>query len=186
MRNSTTILFIVLALAIGIFYLRPQYQKIQGLKAQLLEYNNALEKAKDLKILRDQLLEKYNNIDPASAALLKKVVPEKFDPVALTAVINNIGQQYGMYLSNVSVRKEDNSSSRDALTGETEDPIPYQKVPITFTFKGNYQSFYKTLADIEKNVQIVDIRKLGIKQLKVDDISAGLQFDVTLDTYWIK
>lgn len=186
MRNSTTILFLILAVAIGIFYLRPQYYKIQSLKNHLAEYNEALQKAKDLKVLRDQLLSKYNSIDPNSMASLKKVVPEKFDPVSMTAVVNNIAQGYGMYLANVSIKKNDNSSSRENIEGNVEDLVPYHIVPITFSFRGDYQGFYKTLSDMEKNIQIVDVRRLEIKNLKADDILAGLQFDVTLDTYWIK
>lgn len=106
MRNSTTILILVLAVALGVFYVYPQYGKIQKLKAEEAQYNEALSKAQELKILRDKLLNDYNSIDKNSLELLKKVVPETFDPVKLMAVINSIAGRHGMILSEVTTKEE--------------------------------------------------------------------------------
>lgn len=187
MRNSTTILLIILALAIGIFYVKPKYEDIGGLKVELAQYEVALNDAKDLKILRDQLLAKYNAIDQRSIDLLKKVVPEKFEPTNLVAVISAVAQRHGVFLDLAEIKEEPRLEERiDEVTGQVIPSSPYKKAQISLIMKGSYQSFYSVLSDLEKHIQIMDLKKLSIKPLRVDDISLGLQFDALFDTYWIK
>lgn len=64
--------------------------------------------------------------------------------------------------------------------------MPYKVIQISFVLKGGYESFVATLNDIEKNVQIVDVKKLSIKEESTSLPIKSLTFEVSIDSYWLK
>ena len=182
MKTSTSIFLLLISFCMLFFYTKPQYENWKVLRGEYSKYNEALEKAKDLKVLRDELLVKYNNIPEEEVEKLKKVVPRVFNPVKLSADINGIASQYGMTLFSVSIK-----DIPDASAGLLdENPSPYKTVSIDFETKGSYENFVAMLKDIENHIQLSDVKKLTLEPLKKDELGVGLNFKVSIDSYWLK
>ena len=180
MKNIISILLIVLSIALVIFYIRPEYGNMNNLRAEKAQFDDALSKAKQLKSVRDSLLTTYNQISDTDLAKLKRLVPETFDPVALTADVSATAANYGMSVKQAKVEQQADSASRsDVVTADTNNP--YTTNTMSFLTSGQYPSFIALLKDIESNIDLVDVKKLTISQSRVS--TGQLDFEVFVDTY---
>lgn len=183
MKTSTSILILVIAITLSFFYVKPQYDKLNLLKFEYAQYEDALNKAKELKVVRDQLLEKYKSIPDEDIDKLKKVVPEKYNPIKLVADLNGIAGKYGMVLSDVTIKENNQVAS---INEGPENISLYKIVSVDFSTKGSYENFILILKDLENNVQLADVKTLAVSPLKEGEKSIGLNFKVSVDTYWLK
>lgn len=184
MKTSTSFLILLIAIIMVVFYAKPQYDKLNALKLQYSQYEDALKKAQELKAVRDQLLDKYKSIPDEDMEKLKKVVPEKYNPVKFVADLNGIANKYGMTLFEVNIRENQQASSREEVVSEA---VPlYSVVTLDFSTKGSYENFILMLKDMENNIQLADVKSLTVSPLKEGEKSVGLNFKVSIDTYWLK
>ena len=62
MKNSTAIVVLLISLGLFYTYIAPEYTKVQGLRANLIEYEGIIQNVSTLAQKRDALLVKYNNV----------------------------------------------------------------------------------------------------------------------------
>lgn len=175
--------FVIAAAAIGLFvvYTNPQYQVIKGLQAQVAQYDDALNKAQELRATRDQLLSKRNTFSADDINRLTHALPDNVDNIRLIIDINNIASRHGLSLSSIKVGDvSDSSTARSALAvGSSGDAVG--SVTVDFTVSADYQTFLAFLHDLEHSLRIVDIESIDFKT----GTDAKTGYSVTLRTYWL-
>lgn len=188
MKSLTAFIIIAVSIALSAFYTWPQWQTVSSLKDKNTQLQDALEKANKLSQLRNDLLTAYNAIPPEEIERVGKVVPKQYDPIKLTADIQAIALQYGMVIKSTTFtdRSEVSNPGMGVVT-EAPSATPYKVVSLSLSTEGQYKNFVLFLADLEKNLQILDVTHVDITP-KSNQERGGvsmLDFKITLDTYWM-
>jgi len=188
MKSLTAIIIIVISIGLLYFYAWPQWQTVSELQAKHKQLQDAQFKAQELTKLRQNLVTQYNSIPPEEMEKVNKVVPVQYNPVKLAADLNSIALRNGMIIKNVSfVDKKDISDPGDGSVVAAQPKTPYRVVEVMFSTEGQYKNFTLLLADIERNLQILDIKKVDVVRKSDGEKSpvSTLDFKITLDTYWM-
>jgi len=82
-RKISSIILITIAIATFFFYVNPSYEDIKVLKMENSEFDEALDKARELQEVRDNLLSKYNSFSSGDIERLGKLLPDNVDNVRL-------------------------------------------------------------------------------------------------------
>lgn len=182
MRSLLPILLI--GVSIGLFYVHidPSYKEVKTLLAQKSQYEDALQKASELKSKGQELLTKYNSISEDNIVKLEKLVPDKINTVKLVTDIDSIGGKHGITIRSVAVTEP---MSDQAQQIEESRPSPYQTTGITFSFSATYPKLVLFLKDIEKSLQVVDIKNITFLSSK-ESKDPIQEYTVTLDAYQLK
>jgi len=174
-------LFPILAVlvAVGLFFgfIDPQYQKLKILRAQEARYDQALEKSKELRAIRDRLQETNKAISPADRDRLIKLLPDTVDNVRLAMDLDTMATRYGMRISNVAIVK--GVDQTDAIGVSTQ---AYDSVVVNFAVTSTYANFLKFLADLESSLRLVDIIGVTFSAVKGD----LYEFNISARTFWLK
>lgn len=185
---------LILSGALFFFYTQPAYDKTQAIRAQIQEYNAALEKAAQLQQLKQQLLSKYNAFNPQDLDRIQKMLPDHVDNIRLILDMDSMATTHGMTLSNVDV-------SGNTMRGQNQQTVTalgasnqkYDMLTIKFDVESTYQDFQKFLADLQASLRIVDLVALSIQQSGGSRVPQGgtiseplYHFGISLRTYWLK
>jgi Tfp pilus assembly protein PilO len=183
MKNIISLLLIVLAVCTGFFYIKPEYDKISGIRAQKQNYDNAIGQAKQVKALSDNLLQKYNSISDSDKNKLEAMVPSKFDLIKFTADISAMASKHGLVIKSVKLMDKDQSSSSQSIVAE---PVSqqYRTILVSLSFSGTYPNFVSFLKDLETNTELVDLKTLSI--VAGGESIGSLGFNILVNTYSIK
>ena len=175
---------ILVALAVGAFavYISPTYTQVQVVTADIAKYDDALDSAKEIMAVRDELAARYDSFTDDDLDRLMKLLPKNVDNVRLVIDIDTLAAQYGMRLTNISVAETSVGATK---VGERIGPSEnaYESVDIGFSTASSYENFRKFLRALESSLRIVDV-----KDLKFSSTGEGPNyvFQVTLSTYWLK
>lgn len=181
---------VIIILCVGLYYvyLQPTYASILEIQQQKANYEDILQKAKELADHRDAMLSAYNSIPPEDIDRLKKVIPEKVDSVALAANINSMASRYGMAISKVKLL-DPQLQSREGITQQSATE-PYRTTIVVFTVKGQYEQFIQFLRELESNINLVDVYKLNVSaSQKTDSKSQAevpLEYTLEVHTYSLR
>jgi Tfp pilus assembly protein PilO len=181
MKPFLPILLIVISIGIFYLYINPNYTNIRTLLSQRSDYQTALANIEQVKQLRDSLETQYSNISPDDINRLNKVIPQNLNVVKLTADLDSMASKHAMSLRNVRVTEE----ASDSSTGiTTKDSNPYKTTTMSFSVLGTYPSFVSFISDMEKSLQLIDVRTVDMKIASTQ--GNIMQFDLTIQTYWIQ
>lgn len=180
-RTLVPTLLVVGALVLFFGYTDGAYSRIRALDAEDSQYDQALDKSKELQGIRDTLLSKYNTFSSVNLARLAKLLPDTVDNVRLALDIDNIAAKYGARIRNVTVQSEEKNEAQDRITIDA-DQSPYGSVLLTFTVVMPYGDFVSFLRDLESSLRLVDIVNLSFASTKGD----LYDFTVGIRTYWLK
>lgn len=166
-----------------IFFVSPQYTQVKEMEKQSTELEGVLKNARKLQELRDDLLEKQQNISASNIDRLEKLIPENSDNVKLVLEFQNIAEQYDLEIKTASSTKtEDEEAAGQVFDIETRD---YGVITIDFTLEGRYADFINFLRSIEENIRISDVKSLSIAKEGGNDFENYI-YTLSLDTYWLK
>lgn len=181
MKAIMPILLIVVS--VGLFYLHidPRYETVRGLILEKNQYEEAILKAEELSSVRDELLTKYNALPKEDLAKLERLLPTNLNTVKLVADISSIGGPYGIAIRSINVKEQATDVGQSVET--LEKVKPYQTTVISFKFSSTYPNLVSFLKDIEKSLQLVDVRSVTFS---TNDNSNLSDYDVTIQTYWLK
>lgn len=174
---------LLIFVSLGLFYvfIDPRLQEVRSLIEQERGYKEAIVKAEELMSVRDQLLTQYNSIPRSDLERLEKIVPDSVNFVKLVADIDSVA---GRNL--IVPRGIDISEVADESLG-INDPAslkPYLSSTITFSFVSSYERMILFLTDLEKSLQMIDIKSVTFSADGKDD---GLyDFTVSFQTYWLR
>jgi len=174
---------ILAAAAIGLFvmYTNPTYKDTQALAVQAQAYEEALQKAQELRTVRDELLAKRNSFSANDIAKLERILPDNVDNIRLIIDINNIAVRHSLSLTNVALGEMSDSSvaRKEGAVGSSGDPTG--SVEVGFTLSATYDGYLAFLQDLEHSLRIVDIIGVTFKAETGDRNS----YDFIIRTYWL-
>lgn len=180
-RVLLPIILVLAAIGLFVLYTNPTYQRTQELQLQSAAFNDALNKAQELRAQRDALLSKRTTFSADSVQKLERMLPDNVDNIRLIIDINNIAARHKLTLRNVQLGSvSDSATSRSELAvGSSGSPVG--SVVVGFGFTASYDTFLSFLQDVEHSLRIVDIETLSF----VPDQTGGYVFDVEIRTYWL-
>ncbi|MBT3282816.1 type 4a pilus biogenesis protein PilO [bacterium] len=179
-------LFIILSIGLFFMYVDPTYTSIKTTLADGDQFNEALDKSKELQQIRDRLLARYNTFLTNDINKLAKLLPDNVDNVRLVLDIDNIASKYGMRIKNVSVDREGSKAS--GVIGPSSKL--HESVKLLFSITASYKDLISFVKDLESSLRIVDIREVSLTPLIIrDDKKDGehiYEYVISLQTYWLK
>lgn len=181
MRLIFPIILIVAAIGLFVVYTNPQYQHIKALQLEAGAFNDALDKAQELKQERDKLLSKRNTFSAENVQKLERTLPDNVDNIRLIIDINNIAARHNLTLKNVALGTvSDAKTARSAIAvGSSGEPVG--SVDVGFSVGARYEEFLSFLYDLEHSLRIVDVEDISFKSSET-----GLyDFTLTIRTYWL-
>jgi Tfp pilus assembly protein PilO len=172
--------FIFIISAIGLFfgYIDPSYDGVKALKVQENEFNQALNKSKELKEIRDELISKYNAFSTNDLNRLNKLLPDNVDNVRLVLDIDNIASAYNMRIKDVTIIRSE--EREPGIIGPSENL--YESVKLTFSTVSSYENLKLFLKDLESSLRIVDV----IEASFIQPIGDLYEYNIGIRTYWLK
>lgn len=179
MKGFLPILFIVIAGGLFFGFIDPTYSRVKELRAEESEYNEALNRSRELQEVRDSLLARYNAFSTQALTNLEKMVPDHVDNVRLILDLDAMASKYGMRVRNVEIETEESRANRGQIGPEERS---HESLILSFTVSGTYDTFRSYLADLERSLRLVDV--VGV-QFTAND--TGLyDYTISVKTYWLK
>lgn len=163
-------------------YTNPAYQTIKALAAQAASYDDALNKAQELKATRDQLLSKRNTFSATDLQKVQRMLPDNVDNIRLIIDINNVAARHSLTLSGVQLGEiSDTRSNRNAAAiGSSGSSVG--SVSVSFSVTATYDVFQAFLRDLEHSLRIVDVERLTFTA----GASPAITFNLSIRTYWLR
>jgi Tfp pilus assembly protein PilO len=179
------ILLIVAAIGLFATYTNPGYQATKSLAAQASSYDDALNKAQELRARRDELLSKYNTFSTEDRQRLLRGLPDNVDNIRLIIDINNIAARHALALKNVSLGDvSDSRTSRNALSvGVSGDAVG--SVSVSFTLAARYEDFLAFLQDLEHSLRLVEVESISFTAPTSENGGVS-DYSVSIRTYWLR
>jgi hypothetical protein len=177
-----TPIFLLLA-SIGIFfgYVDPHYKGIVEDKKIESQYDEALNRSRELQDIRQTLLDEYNEFDPEAIARLEKLLPDNIDNVRLIMEIDGVAKAHSLSVKNLSVSADAETASDDTVQ-IGPDGKEYSSMNLEFSIAASYSSFLNFMNDLEQSLRLVDVTAIDFKTADADFD----EYRVTIKTYWLK
>ena len=189
----TPIIFIVIAIGLFFSYLRPAYDVLQAFQTQKDELDKTITESEDLLRMHNDILTKYENIDPTDHAKLKKILPDSIDVVRLIMDIDALSTKHNLTIDSFEVPQirdiEQNARNRNTRRTAEEENNPVASAVLTIECVGEYQDFKAFLLDIEHSLSLLDVVGLEVKVpniLRVDVTDDRPEYKLDLQAYWLK
>ncbi len=184
-RNLSATILVIIALGLYFTVTKSVLKEANTVKSSNLEYKTAIENAKALLAVRDQVLADFNKLPIEDRAKLDKIVPKSVDNIRLIIDLNNIALRYGFSLKGISVNtvsgSKDNSAGLGPVESSTLSVPVLDKVSVSFSLTAPYQQFISFLRELESSLRILDLNSLSVTAS--DD---GLyEWKLDLSTYWL-
>jgi len=175
----TPIILIIVSIAVFLTYTDPAYNKIKIAEKDEVQYDEALNKSRELQIIRDSLLSKYNTFSSADIEKLEKLLPDNIDNVRLILEIDNTASKYGMNLRDVSVSGGTETAGKNIVEATAKD---FYTITLSFSVSSSYANFVKFIEDLENKLRIVDVSRIAFKASDSD----FNEYRVSVETYWVE
>ncbi len=187
MKLILPLALIIISGAMYFVYIDPTWKEIGALRASIADYNNILDKSKELVEQRDAIQIEYDAIPESDTAKLNKIIPQTFDTVRFANDMNNIASRYGVSLDGFKVDQVDPGVRGDAaFVIDAAVQGPYKISMISLTLKGSYEQFIKFLQDVEANLQLTVVTALNIKSSDRGNNPGSLQYTLDMKAYSLK
>jgi len=181
MKTIVSITLIICAGLVFFLFTNGQVQEVQVLRAEEKRFDDALDRSKELISLRDALLAKYNAIPTEDLKKINALLPDSVDTVRLIIEINGIAARHGMTLLNISVGDVSNDAGGGRLG---PNGTPFGNVALSFQVTATYDRFRDFLADLERNLRILDVASVSFGEANV--ATGFTNYGVSFNTYWMK
>lgn len=185
MKSLGPIILILVSVGVFFFFIDPQYKEVQALQEQKAEYDQLLEKAKQLRSAREELNSRYESFSDSELETLEKVLPDTVDNIRLIVDMNDIAEDYGIVIRNIGVSGgplQEDESGQNRTTASRNSGTKYGTITLNFSVTTTYDIFKQFMMDLENSMRLLDIKDFSV--------SAGdgefYTYSLTLDTYWLR
>lgn len=177
MRFISGIIFIVVAIGLFFGFTNPRYQDAKIVRDEVARFDDALDKAKELTALRDELSLTYSSFTESELNRLDTLLPDTIDTVRLIIDVDRVANAHDLTLLNIAVSGESG--------GQTVGPDsrPYGVTHLSFNVSTTYQQFKAFLADLERSLRILDVDSISFGQ---PDAVGNTTYTIRAKTYWLK
>ena len=169
-------------------YIEPRYREVLDLKQEKAKYEEALDNAREVDIIRNKLMADYRGVADSDLERISKMIPDGVDNVRLVIDIDGIAKRHGMFLSGIKVEEGKNEKS-SLPPGETQVPnsFGYNNLFLSFSVSGQYDNIKGFVKDLDRSLRAVDIETIAISSKKEEEkIGSDLSASIRLVTYWLK
>lgn len=189
MRIIFSTIRIVAGTLIIIFLVLPIKAQVDDLKFKKSELGNTESQAKQYATLGQDVVGRFQSIDPAQVERLKKMVPDTVDNIRFINDVNGIAKKTGMKLKKVDYNAQDLKgtdikSSEKIASGSS---ALYGSYTVNFVVSGTYKQFVEFVESLENSLRLVDITDVtftsaGQTEGKVENYD----FTIKAQSYWLK
>jgi len=185
-----SLILIVIAVVIFIFYTKSAYDNEQVLSAQGVQYQAALSKATQLQTIKQSLLSRYNSFDPNAISRLSVMLPDQVDNIRLILDLDNLAGKYGMSLQNVDISVPSDAQNGSVVSAIANAAQPWDSLTLQFTTRGTYDEFKQFLTSLESSLRLVDLVMLTLAPSGTTGGNGTgtpvYTYSMTLQTYWLR
>jgi Tfp pilus assembly protein PilO len=180
MQLITPILMLIISISLFFGFIDPQYKKVAEANRIEKQYNEALNRSKELQQIRESLLSEYNSFKRTDIDRVEKLLPDNIDNVRLVIEIDNMAKKHGLTVRNLNLREEIEPVTKiRTLAVENRD---YSSVTLEFSVAASYENLKRLIADLESSLRLVDITSISFR-------TTGGDFDeyrIMIRTYWLR
>jgi hypothetical protein len=193
-------------------YLRPAYETIASLKTEKRGYEEVLDNANEVRILREKWLAVENSFSPKDLDRLAKMLPQKAQGIQLARDVDGLASIFGITITKISFAEAADTrsaapsgveatlpASAYAVTGDVfapaPPPTPTGKVlELSFSFVTDYPNFMRFLRELERSLELSDVETLSMSRSKKDvekdkgasAVSNQYAFSLKIHTYFLE
>lgn len=197
-RIFISIIFLAGALLLGIFFVRPQWERLQSLKNEVLELEEIGAEFDNLIESRDTLLGLINSISKDNLARVDRMLPQGPYASNFLVSLEALTLQNGMALRRIDLvspqAERSEQAQAQAQKGASAPGAPrptaggvprvakeIEELPFNLQVSGSYAGFKKFLAGLERNLRLIDAEDISFSASGKD---ASLDFTVKAKTYY--
>lgn len=196
-KNITATVLIILAIGIYLTVAKGMFTQVTQVKAINDQYRSAIDSAKQLIQVRDNVQKDYNNLSADDRERLEKMIPNTVDNIRLVIDLNAVALRHGFSLRNIKAAVSGTGNAGGASGSQKARVSPIgassnsqasiaipvlDTVDISFSVTAPYQQFRDFMQDLEANLRIMDIKHLSI----TGSDNGIYSFGVELQTYWLR
>lgn len=179
MKSLTPLILIILAIGSFFIFIDPKFGDIKELQEEIDDNQELIDIAVELRRKREELQDKFNMISPEEREKLEKVLPDAVDNVRLINDINNIANDFGVSLTDISINEASTPTGENVVdkTGKM-----YGEINLNFSVSSRYDTFKEFMYSLERSLRLVDIESFSVT------VEEGVfyNFKVSLNTYWLR
>lgn len=179
MKNSSSIILILISVGLFYTFISPQYQKTGALRAEADEYKGVIDNVNMLVETRDRLMDQYRDFPKLEVERLNKILPDDVDMVRLAKDLDSIASAQGISISRISVEADKDDDARAIIESGVST---HEDSMVSFEFISTYESFKRFMADLEDSLRISDIESVSFEVGE----SNLYEYRVSMRTYWLK
>lgn len=200
-QSGIQLLLIIIAIAIVIFIVKPEINKISQKQDQLAEFNSAINKADKYNRALQEKVDKANSFPESDLVALNRFLPVSIDPVVVARDLTNIVEVNNMILQDVEIGEvsgqniELNNSPAAYVRGQAEalqsqnntieHGIKRDLITQKFLLKtiGSYESMKGLLRSIESNSYPLTITEISFSSEENAEDSILFSYMIEVQTY---
>lgn len=179
-RTLSPFLSIIVAIVLFVFFIKPTYYEAVALRADSLEYREAVSKYKEFTtILEEKIAEKERYISDEEK--LNLFLPEETDSTQLLVDLKSLANRNGLLFGNIVV-VEGEALGMEEEGEDSEIDVRARLVPtdISFDLIGTYSQFKSFLEDLESSQVLFEVTSLTFDTTEQKMFQ---QFSFTVRTY---
>ena len=151
-RLVVTILLIAITAGAVTFVVMPQWQKISETRAAIEQLQALHEELTRLAATRDTLIADYNTIAEADLEKLKNIAPANSRTTDVLTDFEELARRNSLIIGQIDFMNDKVPTAALAAPGAQR----YGTIPVTFSIRGNYESFREFLIAAEHDLRVFD------------------------------
>lgn len=177
-KGVTSIIFLITALLLGLFWVKPVYSDIQKLKFDKEEYEKAYNDSRDLQKKRDEMISTKKEISDDNLVRLGRILPTGYDSVKFIIEVEQMIRNRGMLLKSINIgengEKQSINNNKNEIQAPENNEKLYVTVPVVISTFGSYRSLRDFLDDLEHNLRLVEIESISFTAGETDSYEINI------------
>lgn len=166
----TQIGMIVIAITIGIMYIKPTVTNIAKIQTTTTSYHEEADKVSAVNRLLSDQVAKVGNINPGDTAALNRYMPDTIDEMAIMKDITTVFDQVGVAITDISYGgAAEGGATNEAATTNLAGVTLH---PFEVSANASYVDLKNVLAALEVNDYLLQIDSLTATPNEEDDTLA--------------
>ncbi|OHA00689.1 MAG: hypothetical protein A3C07_00510 [Candidatus Sungbacteria bacterium RIFCSPHIGHO2_02_FULL_47_11] len=190
-RIIATILFLIGALAVGIIYLAPQWDRFKSLRTEIDSLEAMSAELDELVKKRDILFDSVNALPRNQLAQISQAVPLGTQSSELLVVLETLAADHNVALKSIDIAVSSAPATPQLVA--IGQPVPgglspaslfddsIRELPITLNLTGSYESLKNFLRDLEQSIRIIDVVDISFGSVEKGGL---INFSVRAKTYY--
>ena len=195
-RIFIAVILFIAAILLGVFYLRPEWGRFQGLKSDVAELEAISGEFDELIANRDHLLSLINSISKENLGRVDRLLPQGPHASDFLVSMEALTIQNAIALRRIDLVSPDANRSEaqpQAISGAPGAPRPLgspssprgtrevQSLPFNLQVAGSYAGFKKFLQGLERNLRLINVENISFSASSKGEIS---DFTLKAETYY--